>query len=109
VVPAQDRRDAVTPAIAAKLAEAVSTVATTGTAAGLKDAAKLDIWVKTGTHEVIPPRPYVRDHSWIAGFAQTARGRVAFAVVLEAPDGRTGGRRARFLVEKLCEALRSVS
>ncbi len=109
MTPAQERLVPVTPAVAAELIEAISEVAVTGTAAGLRDAAGLPLGVKTGTHEVIPPGPFVRDQSWIAGFAETRRGRVAFAVVVEAPDEQTGGRRARYLIEKLGEALRSSS
>ncbi|MFI6227924.1 penicillin-binding transpeptidase domain-containing protein [Micromonospora echinospora] len=106
--PVPDQVVAVTPAVATALAEAMSGVATTGTAAGL-DTAGLPMRVKTGTHEVIPPGPFVRDQSWIAGFAETPRGPVAFAVVLEAPNGETGGRRARHVVEQLAAALRKPS
>ncbi|SCL34507.1 Cell cycle protein [Micromonospora pallida] len=106
--PTPDRVTAVTPTVAAALAESISEVATTGTAAGL-DTAGLPVWVKTGTHEVIPPGRFVRDQSWVAGYVETRRGPVAFAVVLEAPDDRTGGRRARHLVEQLAAALRKAS
>ncbi|MBN1174055.1 MAG: FtsW/RodA/SpoVE family cell cycle protein [Micromonosporaceae bacterium] len=96
---------------AAELRTALAGTAVDGTAKGLRDAVGMDLFVKTGTFERVPtgtalPRgEYVRDHSWIAGFVDTPTGPVAFAVVVEAPDQKTGSARARYLVKEICQAM----
>ncbi|AGZ41551.1 penicillin-binding transpeptidase domain-containing protein [Actinoplanes friuliensis] len=94
-----------------KLRHALRLTATTGTAAGLATAAGTKLWVKTGTHELVPqdqPLPageFVRQNSWVAGWLETPRGPVAFAVVMETRDQQAGGRRARHVTSTLAKAI----
>ena len=94
-----------------KLRDALRLTATAGTAAGLEAAAGTRLWVKTGTHELVPgnqPLPagqFVRQNSWVAGWLDTPRGPVAFAVVLETRDQRAGGSRARHLIGTVAKAI----
>ena len=82
-----------------------------GTAAGLNDLTKQQLWVKTGTHDLVPasspqdPKRFVRHDSWLVGFLDTPRGPIAFAVVVEAHDAKSGSQRVRMLVETLCKAI----
>ena len=109
--PADATGPALSPAAAAKLRDALRLTATAGTAAGLETAAGTKLWVKTGTHEVVPgDQPlaagqFVRQNSWVAGWLETPRGPVAFAVVLETRDQRAGGSRARHLISTVTKAI----
>lgn len=102
----------IAPAVAEQLRAALGRTADDGTAAGLRTAVGADLWVKTGTHEVVPQgqesarADFVRQNCWLVGFMQTPAGPVAFAAVVESRDERAGGRRVRNLVETVGAALR---
>ena len=103
---------AVDPEVADTLTRALSETSVDGTAEGLDAAVKAKLWVKTGTHEVVPagtrapPGQYVIVHSWLVGFVNTAtHGPVAFAVVIEANDEKAGAARTRAVVQRLCAGL----
>jgi cell division protein FtsI/penicillin-binding protein 2 len=114
--PVQIRRSAVPSDVDAELTDALSHAAVdpTGTAHGLaRDVGVDHLWVKTGTHEVVPAGQslaegsFVRVDSWIVGFIQTAHGPVSFAVVAEARDETAGGQRVRYLARLLLQAIKS--
>ncbi|GGK07203.1 hypothetical protein GCM10010123_41310 [Pilimelia anulata] len=103
---APPRTNAALPApAAARLRAALAGTAVDGTARGLAARVGAPLWVKTGTHEVVPagqPLPageFVRQHAWLAGFVDTARGPVAFAAVAETRDEAAGAARVRRLAE----------
>jgi membrane peptidoglycan carboxypeptidase len=103
---------ALDPRAADALTRALGETAIDGTATGLNTAVKTTLWVKTGTHEVVPagttppPGQYVIVDSWLVGFVNTAtHGPVAFAAVVEAHDEKAGAARTRLLVQQLCAAL----
>src|SRR5262249_43394580 len=99
----------------AQLMEALSRTAVDGTAAGLQAAVGTRLWVKTGTHEVVPagtplpPHQFVRQNAWVTGFLDGRDGPLAFAVVVETRDERVGAKQARFLVETLGRTIRGVN
>lgn len=97
--------EALPASVNSELVEALAQTAKTGTMRGLADTLGRKLWVKTGTNDIVPPGSFVRVNSWLAGFIDTDRGPVAFAVVQEAPDGNTGAARNRHLVTLLGKAL----
>jgi cell division protein FtsW (lipid II flippase) len=103
---------ALPPDADAQLTEALSRTAVDGTAAGLQDAVGTRLWVKTGTHEVVPagtalpPHQFIRQEAWVTGFLTSRDGPMAFAVVVETRDERTGAKQARFLAQTICTAIR---
>jgi cell division protein FtsI/penicillin-binding protein 2/cell division protein FtsW (lipid II flippase) len=107
-------RTALPPDADAQLVEALSRTAVDGTAAGLRDAVGTQLWIKTGTHEVVPagkPLPagqFVRQDAWVTGFLDGRDGPMAFAVVVETRDERTGAKQARFLAETIAKMIRGV-
>jgi cell division protein FtsI/penicillin-binding protein 2/cell division protein FtsW (lipid II flippase) len=106
VVPEQVQ--ALSPGAASELVHALDATAVSGTARGLQDSVGRPLWVKTGTHEHVPPEPgeFVRVNSWMVGFTKTSQGRpVSFAVVVEAGDEKAGSQRVRDLVRQLCAAI----
>jgi cell division protein FtsI/penicillin-binding protein 2 len=103
--PPEHPTEALSSSVNAELVEALAQTAVTGTMRGLADTVGRKIWVKTGTNDLVPPGSFVRVNSWLAGFIDTDRGPVAFAVVQEAPDGVAGAARNRHLVTLLGKAL----
>lgn len=103
---------AFSPATAAQLRTALAGTAIDGTAQGLNGDVGTELWVKTGTHEVIPegeparPGSFVRQNCWLVGFVETPGGPLAFAVVVESRDERAGAQQARHIVTAVVEAIR---
>ena len=96
---------------AEQLKKALSRTAVDGTAAGLQATLHTDIWVKTGTMEVVPageplpPGQFVRQDAWITGFLDIPTGPVGFAAVVETRDEKAGAHQVRFLAQTICQAL----
>lgn len=98
-------RQALTPAQAAQLQQALSATTTEGTATGLATPDGRPLWVKTGTHVLAEdgaPQDgeFVRQIAWLVGAFTTPKGPVSFAVAVETNDEQEGAARVRLLAQQ---------
>ncbi|WP_199684396.1 penicillin-binding transpeptidase domain-containing protein [Antrihabitans sp. YC2-6] len=97
---------------AGELRQALSaTTGENGTAAALDAGGDRQLWVKTGTYDVVdgdlpsPPGQFTRQITWLVGFLDTQAGPVSFAVAVESRDEASGADRVRWVAQQVIDAI----